>query len=142
MLGFSRELLLTSNRAARDSKASFRVFQASLRESATTVVCATSLSKSTLGTRSSSGSPAPLALPPFPPLATSRKSACVFVDSGAACPATLSNSELMVLRSCGFRSSMNPEISALCQIGSAISGVSLDERDSPPPTKILTVTRS
>lgn len=98
MFAFSRELDFTSNSEFKLSKASFRAFQASLFESATTDVCATSLSRSNRGMRSSSRS-APPALPaalPGPATAFC-KSLLVRVGSGGVCPATLSNSELIVI---------------------------------------------
>lgn len=83
MLGFSLEFDLISKMLLRASNPSFRTFQASLLDPAMTFVEATSLSRSTLGIKSSKGSLLPEPLPPFPgAAATSLRSTWSLTGSG------------------------------------------------------------
>jgi len=90
--------------ACRVSNPSFFVFHASLLLSDKIVVPFISESRSTRGKRSSIGS---ATVPFVDPTAgaTFLTSSCSLVGCGASIPSTLSNSEKMVVRSWGFKSS-------------------------------------
>ena len=105
-------MALTSKTFCKLSKASFLVFHASLLDEATTPD-GTNLSKFWRGNKSSKESPP--VLPPddeFSPLLdTVEESAHVLIGSGADWPSTFENSESIVDKSWGFKSSKNALIS-------------------------------
>lgn len=106
MAGLSRLLLPWSKIAWKASSPSFFVFHESLLASARTVVPFRRPSTSTRGNKSSKGSPpAPAPLDVEDDAATLARSACVLLGSGAGLPSTLSNSPVIVLSSCAFKSS-------------------------------------
>lgn len=90
--------------ACKVSNPSFFVFHASLLLSAKIVVPFINESRSTRGKRSSIGSAVGRFVDPVAG-AIFLTSSCSLVGCGAGVPSTLSNSEKMVLRSWGFKSS-------------------------------------